>query len=225
MKEWLTLGEVAQLLGVHPSTVRNWADAGKIPVHRTQGGHRRFRYQEVLLWMKAQQGDGTDDESVEHLLQEALKRIRWRVAEGQMAGQSWYQRLDVEARQVYRRSGRLLLQGLALYLSGKEDEGLAEAQALGYEYAMRGRQYGLSLEETVQAFFFFRSEVLGALLEGLEALTVGTASLWSTLLRRVIHFTDQVMLTLVSTYEGLRQREVQPMPVTEQVGGNGKAEH
>ena len=41
--DWLNLGEAAELLGVHPSTVRAWADRGEIPVQRTPGGHRRFR--------------------------------------------------------------------------------------------------------------------------------------------------------------------------------------
>ena len=44
---WLTLTEVSELLGIHPSTVRNWADQGVLPVHRTQGGHRRFMRAEL----------------------------------------------------------------------------------------------------------------------------------------------------------------------------------
>ena len=41
---WLSLREAAQLLGVHPGTVRNWADKGLLPVYRTRGGpglHRK----------------------------------------------------------------------------------------------------------------------------------------------------------------------------------------
>ncbi len=207
-KGWLTLGEVAQLLGVHPSTVRNWADSGKLPVHRTQGGHRRFRYQEIILWMKAQQGDGAAAQA-EHVLQEALKTIRWRLAEGALHNQSWYQRLDTQARETYRRSGRALIQGLSLYLTGKEDEGMAEARALGYEYAIRGRQFGLSLEETVQAFLFFRNAVMESVLQGLEVSAVSAPQVWSTLTRRTMAFTDQVLTTLIATYEGLRRHELQ----------------
>ena len=50
--EWLSLSEVAKVLGVHPSTVRNWADQGQVPVHRTTGGHRRFKKSEVELWQQ-----------------------------------------------------------------------------------------------------------------------------------------------------------------------------
>ena len=51
--EWMTLSEVALQLGVHPSTVRNWADQNRLPVHRTQGGHRRFKRNEMDLWISS----------------------------------------------------------------------------------------------------------------------------------------------------------------------------
>lgn len=38
----LTLSEAAERLGVHPATVRRWADKGEIEVRMTAGGHRRF---------------------------------------------------------------------------------------------------------------------------------------------------------------------------------------
>lgn len=38
----LTPREVASLFCVTPRTVTRWAEAGKIPVIRTLGGHRRY---------------------------------------------------------------------------------------------------------------------------------------------------------------------------------------
>ena len=43
----LTPGEVASLFGVDPTTVANWAKAGKLTALKTLGGHRRFRAAEV----------------------------------------------------------------------------------------------------------------------------------------------------------------------------------
>lgn len=38
----LTIGQVADRLGVSPQTVRRWADAGLIPSARLPSGQRRF---------------------------------------------------------------------------------------------------------------------------------------------------------------------------------------
>jgi Helix-turn-helix domain len=48
--ELLDTGEVAQLLGVHPRTVGNWAKDG-LPCFRTLGGFRRFRWGQVRTWI------------------------------------------------------------------------------------------------------------------------------------------------------------------------------
>ena len=40
--EWLRVQQAAELLGVSASTIRRWADAGKVAARRTPGGQRRF---------------------------------------------------------------------------------------------------------------------------------------------------------------------------------------
>jgi excisionase family DNA binding protein len=37
-----SIGEAARVVGVSPSTVRQWVDIGLVPVRRTRAGHRRF---------------------------------------------------------------------------------------------------------------------------------------------------------------------------------------
>ncbi|MBA3642827.1 MAG: helix-turn-helix domain-containing protein, partial [Chloroflexia bacterium] len=39
---WLSIHGACAYLGVDQSTLRRWSDAGKVPVFRTPGGHRRY---------------------------------------------------------------------------------------------------------------------------------------------------------------------------------------
>lgn len=48
MKEKKVLiGEVAEIFGVTPQTIRNWTRKGVFTEYRTLGGHRRFSLKEV----------------------------------------------------------------------------------------------------------------------------------------------------------------------------------
>jgi excisionase family DNA binding protein len=47
----LTASEAAALIGVSVATVRGWADDGRLPAYRTEGGHRRFELDELRAWL------------------------------------------------------------------------------------------------------------------------------------------------------------------------------
>lgn len=44
--------DVADVMGVAAKTVTRWADDGKLPVVRTVGGHRRFRQNDVIAFLR-----------------------------------------------------------------------------------------------------------------------------------------------------------------------------
>lgn len=201
--EWLSLSEVSKILGVHPSTVRNWSDQGYLPVHRTKGGHRRFRRGEVELWMQAQRENGTNERNL--VVQNALKRTRIQVSEGRIESEEWYQKLDDDAREQYRRSGRALLQGLAGYLADDGDSAEAEARSLGYEYASRGWRHGLSCSQATHAFLFFRNVLMDSMLAVYEAAAVNSPQAWSDMFRKIGAFTDQILITLLETYDAYQR--------------------
>lgn len=207
--EWLSLSEAAKLLGVHPSTIRNWSDQGLLPVHRTQGGHRRFLRSEVELWSQSRQVDaGPADFNL--VVQNALRNTRVQIAEGRLKDEAWYRKLDEEARDQYRRSGRSLLQGLITYLNEEDRLGIAEARALGYEYAARGRRYGLSVVEATHAFFFFRSMLMDAMLTVFESAAVSSPYAWSHMFRQVTEFTDHIALSLLETFSAYQGSKGNP---------------
>jgi excisionase family DNA binding protein len=92
-EEWLTLSQAAGLLGVHPSTVRLWSDKGQIPVHRTQGNHRRYIRSEIELWAQtAHRAGGVEPDNI---VQFALRRIRFKIGKGQLEAEVWYQALVI----------------------------------------------------------------------------------------------------------------------------------
>jgi excisionase family DNA binding protein len=202
-QEWLSLSEIAEILGVHPSTVRSWSDQGRMPVHRTQGGHRRYRRSEIELWMQSRQVELPHESQT--VIQNALKRIRIQIGEGRLESESWYQKLDEQARDQYRRSGRALLQGLYGYLASESGVSDADARSLGYEYASRGWRYGLSSAEATQAFLFFRNLLLDSMLAVFEAAAVQSPLAWSDMFRKISAFTDQIQITLLETYDAYQR--------------------
>ena len=40
------------MIGVSVATIRGWADQGRLPSHRTVGGHRRFELEELRDWLE-----------------------------------------------------------------------------------------------------------------------------------------------------------------------------
>ena len=100
--EWLTLGEAARYLGVAQSTVRKWADMGRVETFKTPGGHRRFRREDLDRFMQGASGEQLpqskgggaplvliidDDAEVRAVIRECLEREGFEVVEGANAQQ------------------------------------------------------------------------------------------------------------------------------------------
>ncbi|OGO70562.1 MAG: hypothetical protein A2Z49_06910 [Chloroflexi bacterium RBG_19FT_COMBO_56_12] len=198
-EDWLSLGEAADSLGVHPSTVRSWADQGLLPAHRTPGGHRRFRKQDVdLLLNKKREDSGIDAASV---VQNILRTARLTIGEGALESEDWYKKLDDDSRHQYRLSGRSLVQGLVNHLYGDGDGMEAEARSLGYEYASRGRRCGLSSVEAAHAFQFFRTMVMDSVLSAYESAAPNSPQAWTVMVRKMNIFSDLIIITLLEQYD------------------------
>ena len=201
MSDWLSLSAAAELLGVHPSTVRLWSDKGLLPVHRTKGGHRRYNRNEVMLW--AQTAREVRTVQPEDMMQSAVRNVRVQITEGKLEAEPWYQKLDEDARLQYRQSARSLFQGLMNYLSSNKEEAASEAFAVGYEYASRARRYNLSYVDAARAFLFFRTVLLDSVMAVFREANIPPGKAWEDMLQRMHGFTDQILISLLDTYQAL----------------------
>jgi len=201
MSDWLSLSAAAKLLGVHPSTVRLWSDKGLLPVHRTKGGHRRYKENEVLLW--AQTSREVRSVQPEDMLQSAIRNVRVQITEGNLENETWYQKLDEDARVQYRQSSRSLFQGLMTYLASNSEDAASEAFAIGYEYASRARRYNLSYVDAARAFLFFRGVLLDSVMSVYREANIPSGKAWEDMLQRMHSFTDQILISLLDTYQAL----------------------
>lgn len=55
---YLTTSQVAELLSVHPSTVKRWCNDGELDSEKTEGGHRRIHLDDVLA-LASERGEST----------------------------------------------------------------------------------------------------------------------------------------------------------------------
>lgn len=192
-EKWLSLKDAADLLGVHPSTVRLWSNKGLLPVHLTQGGHRRYLRSEVELWAASRQAMGPEE-----ILQSVVRNVRLQIADGRLEAEPWYAKLDSAARAQYRESAHALFRGLLASFSESSDSA-AEAHAIGYEYASRARRYGLNYVEAVRAFLFFRNTMMESILTVYRQANLSVQDL----LPKIHAFTDAILLSLLETYQTL----------------------
>ncbi len=167
-RRWLTLSAASKLLGVHPATLRQWADAGQVPSYRTPGGHRRFDADELRTFLlqastPAHHTGGSDDVST--LLENALIQTRSELRQARLDEKAWYSAFDDTGKQQQRILGRQLYEDAVQFIIYPDQRQvlLGKGQILGTAYASNAMRYDISLLETVRAFQFFRHNLLQAL--------------------------------------------------------------
>jgi excisionase family DNA binding protein len=151
-EEWLSLHDASELLGVAESTLRRWGDAGKLPMRRTLGGHRRFSRGAVARLVE--QGGHAP---LAHT--PPLAAPGWSVDERELARQQWHARLATRSDAARMRGlGQRLLGLLIQHIGGRgaDTRYLQEARAVGAHYGREARAAGVSMHDTVEAFLFFR---------------------------------------------------------------------
>ena len=198
--EWVSLRRAAEILGVHPATVRNWADRGDISSRRTPGNHRRFLRAELIQHAQTQQDEILPME-VKIIIQNALGQTRMQVGEGNLTDVPWYSAMGEKARVAMRQLGRETLEDLRAYLAGGAmDDDLSRAIRLGKEYAEALSENGMTLPQAMRGFFYFSEFVFNSILTWSEINPPRSASEWAILVRQVNNFMNALMLSIAEYY-------------------------
>jgi excisionase family DNA binding protein len=180
------------MLGVDPSTLRAWTDAGRLPAFRTPGGHRRYRREDLEAFVARRRRS----RSLREVVGGRAARLLPGSSRRQVRAQPWYARVGPEGTESLRRTCRALMDALAGYLVGGRHrdaalrDGQAAGRALGQEVAARG----LSPEDAVQAFVFFKEAIVESVA---TRLPVGAEEKVAAM-RRIDEFLDRVLVEMMA---------------------------
>jgi excisionase family DNA binding protein len=198
--EWLSLREAAEMLGMHPATVRLWADRNELPSRRTNGGHRRFRRSDIEARLR-HEAERKPRPAAQLLVQSVLGRVRFAFTDGTLNTLPWYEHFDDSAREAYRRLGRRVLELLlrALADGTSREELRSEAVQLGIEYGSITRDSHVPVADAVRAFLYFRSIVDESVLQLTEVQGVRDHQdiPWAESLYQIQALTNEILPALI----------------------------
>lgn len=181
--QWLSLSEASSLLGVHASTLRRWADSGRVPCQRTPGGHRRFNRRKLLQLIEGTPLTGVGE-----------------MDPGLASDQPWHQLYSkADLIDTLRQTGQRLSGILVQYLlrEDADERFLAEGRALGENYATESIRANIKLMDALPAFLFYRASFID-LLGQVPATEPGAGTRHFA---RYDRFMSQVLLAFIGGYE------------------------
>jgi excisionase family DNA binding protein len=197
--EWLTVHEACALIGVSPSTLRRWSDAGDVRAFMTPGGHRRFARSTILAMLPNARRERP---SLVHL-GETADRMMWvyrrHVAEAR-EGLSWLADLDDDTVEQLRDHGRGIAASLLSYVDANSPTSRAAAlQGAVHAASEHGRiaaDADVAVAEVVLAFLRFRMLFLDELVDVARRRGLDTQESTEVLATAVRAF-DQLLVGLM----------------------------
>lgn len=203
VSKWLSLNEAAKQLGVHPVTLRRWADDGEIAIMVTPGGHRRFAVAEIDRFSEERQRQRVVSGIEQMWADQVLDETRRQITAQRSA--PWVSTFNDQQREHKRLLGRQLLDITLKYIMLKEggEELLEGARAIGREHAQEGLQTGMPLVEALRIILFFRDMMYKVALQLPEVARV-RAEVNAQLLRRIGMLLATVELAVAETYDYAR---------------------
>jgi excisionase family DNA binding protein len=218
---WITLGQAANRLGVHPATLRRWADEGRIATVLTPGGHRRFREEDLRRFARGHNNQGSNADRTQPFgnggrlgtnggkdpgttsawAGDALRHVRDEVR--QLTNHPW-QRYSPEERSRHRQLGQRLMTVATRFASSAtpaEEQGLLrEARDIGCEQGRLACSRGLSLTEALASTLFFRDALLESTLR-MSGASDPSVEMNGDMVRRVNALLNVVQLAIGDAYD------------------------
>jgi excisionase family DNA binding protein len=212
-EHWLTIHEACALLGVDQTTLRRWSDAGRIPVFRTIGGHRRYAESDVRALIDHNKQGGRSPRPAVATAPVASPPYLAEYLQGARDRQ-WFAAFDAGSLDELRVLGRDLVNLAMRYASeepGAPDRTavIGEGQRIGVIYGQQSYAAGLTTAETVEAFLYFRFPVVfaaGSLVEQPDTPRDRVTRVFSD----INQFMDRVLLATVRAREDAASRAASP---------------
>ena len=197
---WLTLGEAADRLRVHRTTLRRWADEGQIPFMLTPGGHRRFASSDVDHLSERRHSVKRIGPVERMWANQALDRVRKQMMA--QRDEDWVEQHDSDARNRGRELGQRLMALALKYLTSEEagEEVTTQAHELGIEYGRHAHELEMPLSKALQVSMYFRDALVSAAIELPENVRIPQSS-QTRLLGRINRLLNTVQLGVAQSYE------------------------
>ncbi len=198
--KWLSLGDAKTILGVNETTLRGWADTGRVRSFRTPGGHRRFSKGDIDRLVTEGQRE-TSTNATGALQENAVESIRRRLQRNKGPAYDWTSHFDEETKNRMRVLGRLLVNLATDYVGQKrkKSEVMEEARYIGKEYGRLLSTAKVSLKDALEAFVFFRNSLHEAMTK--QPAAQGTNQNIGEILSSVASLEDAVLLAISEAYE------------------------
>jgi len=216
---WLSINAACAFLGVDQSTLRRWSDAGKVPVFRTPGGHRRYAEADLRRLV----GDGPRAEERPRVGRQTLTdRSLAAYEEDYLRGardRRWFRAYGQATQEEHRRLGRRLVDLAVRYAAVAPNAGdraslLEEARQIGGRYGRAGAEHGLTPAETVEAFLYYRHPVVRSLTGLIEEQELA-ARRAVRVFAEIASFMDQVLVATIEAHEAAGRDRARPEPGAE----------
>jgi len=201
LAQWLDLAEAARFLGIHFTTLRRWADEGKIPCVRTPGGRRRFIRDDLQAFVDRNRKRAAAPAAVVIRDNCAGEQLHARLSRHPIQQEHWLGHLDEIQRMKFRYSGQMLL-GLLMQYNSRGESGqvfLEEAERIARDYGVICRQSGMEITDTVKAFLFFRQSILDMIF-GASTLGRPDDEAGRKIFERTNGFMDALLLATIESY-------------------------